>query len=263
MTPRRHAAEPSASRSPDDPPRDRPGPGTGTPSGGAEPGRQERRKAETRGRLIDAAAELFAHNGYHAVSAEAVADAAGRTTGALYSHFGGKEGLLLALLEVWKERTAQDLTAEMAASADREDPSVHHSAMWRSLTRPHPERGDSWLLLEAELWLHGARGPLVGTRLADRYAEVRARLGEGHAERSQAAGTPPARPPQETGALILGLLLGLAMQHRLDPRAVPDSLVVDALGVLLAAPAPAPDVPTPPKPRNFRNSRNSRRDVDA
>lgn len=202
--------------------------------------RQAQRKSQTRSRLIDAAAELFARKGFHAVSAEAVAEAAGRTTGALYSHFGGKEGLLLALLEVWKERTAEELTAEIADSADPADPATHFSAMWGSLTRPHPDRGDSWLLLEAELWLHAARGPLLGGLLAQRYAEVRAQLGEGLADWAEATGTPLTRPPEETGALVLGVLLGLAMQHRLDPRGIPDALVVEALSALLAPPSRTP-----------------------
>lgn len=193
---------------------------------------QAQRKSETRSRLIEAAAELFARKGFHAVSAEAVADAAGRTTGALYSHFDGKEGLLLALLEVWKERTAEELAAEIE-SGDPADPAVHFSAMWGSLTRPHPEHGDSWLLLETELWLHAARGPLIGSRLAQRYAEIRAQLGEGLSDWAEATGTPLGRPPEETGALVLGILLGLAMQHRLDPRGIPDTLVVEALGALL------------------------------
>ncbi|MER5931079.1 TetR/AcrR family transcriptional regulator [Streptomyces sp. NPDC002054] len=195
---------------------------------------QAQRKSETRSRLIDAAAELFARKGFHAVSAEAVAEAAGRTTGALYSHFGGKEGLLLALLEVWKDRTAEELAAEIAGSTDPADPAVHFGAMWGSLTRPHPDRGEAWLLLETELWLHGARSPLIGSRLAQRYAEIRAQLGEGLADWAETTGTPLARSPEETGALVLGVLLGLAMQHRLEPDAVPDALVVDALSALLA-----------------------------
>lgn len=193
---------------------------------------QAQRKSESRARLIDAAAGLFARKGFHAVSAEAVAEAAGRTTGALYSHFGGKEGLLLALLEVWKERTSEELAAEIAAG-DPADPGVRFSAMWGSLTRPHPEHGDSWLLLETELWLHAARGPLIGDRLAQRYAEIRAQLGEGLADWAEATGTPLSRTPEETGSLVLGVLLGLAMQHRLEPGAVPDGLVVEALGALL------------------------------
>jgi len=59
---------------------------------------QEERRAETRALLLDAASDLFAHKGFHATSAEAVAAAAGRTTGALYDHFGGKEGLLKEML---------------------------------------------------------------------------------------------------------------------------------------------------------------------
>ncbi|MGP3689148.1 TetR/AcrR family transcriptional regulator [Streptomyces sp. IBSNAI002] len=207
--------------------------------------RQAQRKSQTRSRLIDAAAELFARKGFHAVSAEAVADAADRTTGALYSHFGGKEGLLLALLEVWTERTAEELAAEIADSADPADPATHFSAMWAGLTRPHPDRGDSWLLLEAELWLHAARGPLLGGLLARRYAEVRAQLGEGLADWAEATGTPLTRPPEETGALVLGVLLGLAMQHRLDPRGIPGTLVVEALGALLTPHTDATPTPDP------------------
>src|SRR3954451_14084533 len=79
---------------------------------------QEARKAETRGRLIAAAADLFARKGFHAVSAEAVADAADRTTGALYNHFGNKDGLLLALVEQWLDESAARISADVEGSGD-------------------------------------------------------------------------------------------------------------------------------------------------
>src|SRR5436305_7975243 len=79
---------------------------------------QEERKADTRARLINAAAELFARKGFHAVSAEAVADAADRTTGALYSHFGGKDGLLLALVERWLDESAARIGAVVETTTD-------------------------------------------------------------------------------------------------------------------------------------------------
>ncbi|MDQ8701323.1 TetR/AcrR family transcriptional regulator [Streptomyces sp. LHD-70] len=205
---------------------------------------QEQRKSETRSRLIDAAAELFAAKGFHAVSAEAVADAAGRTTGALYSHFGGKEGLLLALLEVWKDRTAAHLAPGLAADPD---PQAHAAAMWRSITRPAGDRGDSWLLLELELWLHGARDAQAGSPLARRYAEIRRELGEGLADWAAATGTVLPRPPEETGALVLGVLLGCALQHRLDPAAVPERLVVEAVSGVLGAHSVRPEGPEGPE----------------
>src|SRR3954454_2208185 len=119
---------------------------------------QEERKADTRARLIAAAADLFARKGFHAVSAEAVADAADRTTGALYSHFGNKEGLLFALLEVWMERTITDLRPALEDVADLDD---RLGALWGGLVQDHEANGHGWVLLEFELWLHSVRGPAL------------------------------------------------------------------------------------------------------
>ena len=77
---------------------------------------QGERKAETRSRLLDAAAELFAAQGIDAVSVDAVAEAAGRTSGAVYAHFGSKHGLLLALLDAWKDSLLTVLLAEVAVT---------------------------------------------------------------------------------------------------------------------------------------------------
>src|SRR5438128_1623372 len=133
---------------------------------------QEARKAQTRSQLVAAAADLFARKGFHAVSAEAVAGAADRTTGALYSHFGGKEGLLLALVEQWLDESAARIVVgvEEAEALDG-----RLAAMWEESLAP--EDGDdtgAWLLLELELWLYAARNPDFADRLAARYAERRA-----------------------------------------------------------------------------------------
>ncbi|MFD9945944.1 TetR/AcrR family transcriptional regulator [Nonomuraea sp. NPDC059023] len=191
---------------------------------------QDQRRAETRTRLIDAAADLFARKGFHAVSAEAVAEAADRTTGALYNHFGGKEGLLLALLEVWKNQTAADLLAGFEEITELDD---RLAALFDVLTRDEPDRGAAWLLLELELWLHGARDPHIGEPLARRYADIRARLAEGLSDWAAAAGVPLRRSPEQTAVAVLGLLIGCAVQHRLDPPAVERAAVVLALRDLL------------------------------
>ncbi|WP_431897405.1 TetR/AcrR family transcriptional regulator [Nonomuraea sp. bgisy101] len=196
---------------------------------------QDQRRAETRSRLIDAAAELFAKKGFHAVSAEAVADAAGRTTGALYNHFGGKEGLLLALLEVWKDQTAAELLAGFEEITEFDD---RLSALFDVLTRQDEDRGASWLLLEMELWLHGARDPAIGEPLARRYADIRARLAEGLSDWAAFAGVPLRRTPERTAVAVLGVLIGCAVQHRLDPPAVERRAVVESLRDLLGLPDP-------------------------
>jgi AcrR family transcriptional regulator len=183
--------------------------------------------------LIEAAADLFARKGFAAVSAESVAEAADRTTGALYGHFGGKEGLLLALVESWKEETAATL---VQAFADMPDLGDRLAAIWHSLAGSPQEPADAWLLLEMELWLHGARDPAIGARLAERYADIRRQLGEGLVEWAEEAGVPLKYSVEETAALALGMIIGCAIQHRLDPPAVRDRTLLAGLADLLGMP---------------------------
>lgn len=62
---------------------------------------------ETRAKLIRAARKAFAAEGYAAASMDGLTAEAGLTRGALYHNFGGKEGLLRAVVD--------QIDAEMAA----------------------------------------------------------------------------------------------------------------------------------------------------
>ncbi len=53
----------------------------------------------TRARLLRVAGEMFAEEGYAAVSVRDLAERAGLTSGAIYGNFGSKAGLLLALID--------------------------------------------------------------------------------------------------------------------------------------------------------------------
>lgn len=208
--------------------------------------KQEERKAETRARLLAAAADLFAHKGFHAVSADAVADAAGRTTGALYSHFGGKDGLLLALLGEWRSQTVTEIEAELDHTPAVDDRLL---ALWARFTAAAAtDHAAAMTLLEHELWLYAARQPEVADTLAARYADDRAELGRGLTHFAAAEGAELAGPVEQESVLALGLLLGLAMQHRLDPATVPPELVVAGLRRVLGLAPTTPSPPSPPDP---------------
>ena len=56
------------------------------------------RKALTRERLLEAAARVYAQHGFGGATLDEVAAEAGLTKGAVYSHFGSKENLLLLQL---------------------------------------------------------------------------------------------------------------------------------------------------------------------
>jgi AcrR family transcriptional regulator len=187
---------------------------------------QEERKAETRAKLIAAAAELFARKGFHAVSAEAVADAADRTTGALYNHFGSKDGLLLALVEQWLDESAARILADVEGSPDL-DGRLH--ALWSDSMAPDPVNSDAWLLLEFELWLHAARNAEFAPDLAQRYDDQRAALGVPLAAWTKDEDLGRLRHPKRTAGLVIALLLGAAMQQRIDPDAFSTHDVVAGL----------------------------------
>jgi AcrR family transcriptional regulator len=61
-------------------------------------------KASSRDRLVEAARELFWVQGYEATSVAEILEKAGVNSGSLYYHFpGGKEELLVAVLDTYKE----------------------------------------------------------------------------------------------------------------------------------------------------------------
>ena len=66
--------------------------------------RPQARGIATRRRLLDAAEELLARNGYQATSMAQIAAAGGVGVGTLYHHFPDKHALLLALVDDWGDR---------------------------------------------------------------------------------------------------------------------------------------------------------------
>jgi AcrR family transcriptional regulator len=180
---------------------------------------QAERREETRRRLLEAASDLFAQRGVAGASVDALAEEADRTSGAIYNHFGDKEGLLLALLDEWRDATAETITADFEADAGVED---RLSSLWRNFVAPTSDPDGMWVLLEHELWLYTCRNPDPSRRVAQRYQRARTSLAQ-------------ALRPQDSGALgtlLVGLLIGLEMQRRLDPDVVPDHLAVAGLKAL-------------------------------
>jgi AcrR family transcriptional regulator len=200
---------------------------------------QQLRKAETRGRLLAAAATLFAEQGIDAVSVDAVAEAAGRTSGAVYDHFGSKQGLLLALLDSWKDSLLTVLLAEVAVSD-----SAHGqlAAVWENVAGSSGSSGSSgdrsggWSLLEHELWLRAARDDSVAAVLRRRDVEARRDNARRLAGWTAAVDARPRVGPDELAVLVKALLTGLAMQRSLDPASVGDRVAVAGLAALLGLP---------------------------
>lgn len=69
--------------------------------------------------IRDAAARRFAREGYASVALEDVAGDAGATRGAVYHHFGSKEGLFRAVLGVAHQRVGDAIALAADAVEDR------------------------------------------------------------------------------------------------------------------------------------------------
>jgi AcrR family transcriptional regulator len=83
-----------------------------------------RPRSQTRERILDAAMELFAENGYAGTPITAIERAVGLApgTGSFHRHFSSKEELLHAAVEREVARLLQEIEAGRAALPDVEDP---------------------------------------------------------------------------------------------------------------------------------------------
>lgn len=188
---------------------------------------QGERRAETRQRLLDAAAELFAQRGIDGSSVDAIAERAERTSGAIYDHFDGKEGLLFALLESWVDDVAVTIGAELAVATSLDE---RLASLWRNVSNP-PTGDGRWIALEHELWSYAARNEGARDHLARRYRAAWA----GVDEAVDTWDEPNSARSSRVGPALIGLLLGLEMMRRVDPDAVTDEMATAALrGVVTA-----------------------------
>jgi AcrR family transcriptional regulator len=191
---------------------------------------QGERRAETRERLLDAAAELFAQRGIEGSSVDAIAERAERTSGAIYDHFGGKPGLLFALLEGWVDDVAVTIGAELAMATSLDE---RLASLWRNVSDP-PTGDGRWIALEHELWSYAARNEAARAHLARRYRAAWDGVDEAVAGWDGDADVWTAGAVR-VGPALIGLLIGLEMMRRVDPDALTDEMAIAALrGVVIA-----------------------------
>jgi AcrR family transcriptional regulator len=190
------------------------------------------RNASTRARLLDAAARVYARDGVGGATLDQVAAEAGFTKGAVYSQFGSKENLLVALLQ---EHLAAQV-AEQLAVFDRERitwarPLAGSAAWMEQLDRdPDPFR------LFVELWVYAQRDDRVRDRLAVGLDALRATFERFSAISAEDAGIERLPHASENFAtVVIALGIGMQMVRTIEPGRVPRSLLGAVLSVLVRA----------------------------
>lgn len=85
---------------------------------GPQPQTKAAQRAETTRRLLTIARDHFAAHGYAQTATETIVQVAGVTRGALYHHFGSKEGLFAAVVAEVQRDVAQQVAAAAAGAAE-------------------------------------------------------------------------------------------------------------------------------------------------
>jgi AcrR family transcriptional regulator len=195
--------------------------------------------AETRERLLRAAADVFAGQGFDGTRVARIAEAAGVSNGALYAHFASKADLLVDSLRTHGRGLLADLFA-----AEPDMPITDMLLLiGRRLTRRRDARG--YLIVEA---LVAARRDEDVARPMHDYVGERAEWLAGLMRLAQAGGElDPALSPDALAHFCLLLGLGSALIPP-DLHAVDDdewAALLTRVAAALTPAARAPDARTP------------------
>ncbi|MFG2934802.1 TetR family transcriptional regulator [Streptomyces sp. NPDC048282] len=208
--------------------------------------RQER-ALRTREKVLDAAAEEFAVQGYSRATLNAMAARTGMTKGALYGHFASKEVLACALLsqshEVWEE-----------IALTRNTPGVTARTALETLVLDLARRLKADVRLRAALRL-ATDCPSLTRGLPDVSEDVRRGLVE-LVRRAQQEGSMPPRPPELVAQLLLAAMHG-ALHASFGPTGCTDASAWEAVWQLLLD-ALTGDPRTPPGDRGTEGGTHSR-----
>lgn len=178
------------------------------------------RRAQTRQGLIDAAARVFVERGFRGASIEAITAEAGYTRGAFYSNFGSKEELFAELLQ---QRVYANYREMAEASMRGERPSLRETGRQLAAIQENPD--GRWLfVLWLELLAHAGRDEGFRKIASAFWSVTRQAVAEGGRRAYAEAGETPPVPPEHVATATIALDIGLALQHFVDPEAVPLTL---------------------------------------
>jgi AcrR family transcriptional regulator len=189
-------------------------------------------QAQTRTRVLDAAEDAFAAEGFGGASLDRIAEAAGFTRGAVYSNFADKADLFVAVLNRRLERRSAEVAAAMRSAGDAAAfIDTLHSPAWRA------SRSDDdvlrWMILHDEFRLFALRNPAAAEHLARYERQERNYYVEATTHLLGQLGVDPPAEPRLLAAVVFALDQGLPRQHHIDPDDVAPTAFADAIELLL------------------------------
>ncbi|WP_099024424.1 TetR/AcrR family transcriptional regulator [Mycolicibacterium palauense] len=184
----------------------------------AERWTKQRRLEHTRALLLDSAEEVFARKGFEAAALEDIADAAGYTRGAIYSHFGSKAELFLAVVERQRQEFLEGFADVIAATHRLADLDVDELAQrWHVLIQAG---GADRAALGYEFTLFLLRNPEALERVAGQREETARALADYIDKGVARLGGILDTPALDLARVILAANDGVTLSSLLDQSAV-------------------------------------------
>jgi AcrR family transcriptional regulator len=174
------------------------------------------RKEQTRGDLLAAARTVFERHGFHRASLEQIAEEAGYTKGAVYSHFpGGKDELFLAVLD---RHIDERLRADVETILGDRTFEASLRAIARHLVALG-ERDPAWTPLLVEFWTHASHNARLRAAVRERHERQLQAVTAAIDELAERHGATWALPTMELVRGSAALARGMGLERLVDPDA--------------------------------------------
>jgi len=175
--------------------------------------------------VLDAARRVFLDRGYGGATVDAIAEEAGFSKGVVYSQFGSKADMFMALLE---QRIAERAAQNERIAAGKSLADASRELLLAANRDVVSERG--WAQLLVEFRAHAARDPVLNRRYADAHRRTVEQLATLLARLHAQAGTSPAVPPQSMAEFVLAMGAGVTLERAANAAALPEG---DAISLML------------------------------
>ncbi len=194
-----------------------------------KPARTRPTRDEVRDRILDAAMEVFAAEGFAGATIDAIGQAAGFTKGAVYSNFESKDELFLALLDRQSENRGELIVTAFDSGGG--DTTATAQALSQSILDSIHDQNEYHLVF-FEYWLRAMRDP----QLRDRLIERRRAAAEQALRVVEKAGTVlPSQQLADLAQLVVTITTGIAMEEVLQPGTINSDMLARLITALLAS----------------------------
>lgn len=136
------------------------------------PPRKRLKREDRRELLLDLAAEIVAGRGADALTLQTLAEAAGLTKPVIYSQFGTREGLLLALYQRYDHRFFADLKAGMSASSATGDAADIFAESYLNCVTRHGQVYEAAIAALRSYAEHRSIGTQIRTAFCDTISRI-------------------------------------------------------------------------------------------